>query len=424
MLVRLFGENFRSFRDPFELSMVAADLTNDQDKDRGFFEVHPEGLDEPLRLLRCVGIYGANASGKSTVMMAASALSWMVRHTVRESEPGDELPTYEPFALSKTCAEKPVRLGCTFISSNHLYEYQIAFDQNEIKHERLTKISDDTNILINRKENGDVDGHLIEGSKVLQQYVSDMQPNIAILSKLALLGPSEGPDSIVPIYQSLKSSLTSRNFINDNIHWGTYATTKKAHEDETFRVWMMDKLMRPADLGIIDILIQENLEDKDVSSREFRQLPFEVEFSHAGEQSNSISLSDESAGTRKIYNLAPYWHDLAMGKATLIADELSASLHPGLLGTLINAINENKNEENRSQLIFTCHDTGLLEGRDGGPAPLRRDQIYFTQKDKDGASSLFSLTEFKDEARKVHNIRKRYLSGRYGAIPMPEGISL
>ena len=75
-------------------------------------------------------------------------------------------------------------------------------------------------------------------------------------------------------------------------------------------------------------------------------------------------------------------------------------------------------------MIFTTHDTGLLESQDGQPPALRRDQVYFTKKDAEGATELYSLAEFKDDARPVHNIRKRYLSGLYGAIPSVEKLSL
>ena len=95
-----------------------------------------------------------------------------------------------------------------------------------------------------------------------------------------------------------------------------------------------------------------------------------------------------------------------------------------MLDYLVRAVNDPSNTQVQSQLIFATHDTGLLEGRDGLPPALRRDQVYFTKKDSQGASELYALAEFKDGARTVHNIRKRYLSGLYGAIPEAEGISL
>jgi hypothetical protein len=95
-----------------------------------------------------------------------------------------------------------------------------------------------------------------------------------------------------------------------------------------------------------------------------------------------------------------------------------------LLDRLIRAVNDAPPEQTRAQLVFATHDTGLLEGQDGLPPALRRDQVYFTKKDAKGESVLYSLAEFKETARPVHNLRKRYLSGLYDAIPNVEKLSL
>ena len=132
----------------------------------------------------------------------------------------------------------------------------------------------------------------------------------------------------------------------------------------------------------------------------------------------------ESAGTRKLFNIAHNLWSIAHDSITLFADELSASLHPKFLYRLIQIVNNTPASQANSQLIFTTHDTGLLESHDGQPAALRRDQVYFTEKNNEGESELYSLAEFKDDARPVHNIRKRYLSGLFGAIPAVDKVSL
>jgi uncharacterized protein len=137
-----------------------------------------------------------------------------------------------------------------------------------------------------------------------------------------------------------------------------------------------------------------------------------------------IDYSDESAGTKKLFNIAADWWRLANQPVSIFVDELSASLHPRLLDRLIRAVNDAHPDRARSQLVFATHDTGLLEGQDGLPPALRRDQVYFTKKDAKGETALYSLAEFKETARPVHNLRKRYLSGLYGAIPALEKLSL
>ena len=115
---------------------------------------------------------------------------------------------------------------------------------------------------------------------------------------------------------------------------------------------------------------------------------------------------------------------MANEPVSIFVDELSASLHPRLLDRLIRAVNDASANRLRSQLVFATHDTGLLEGQDGQPPALRRDQVYFTKKDSKGETVLYSLAEFKEKARPVHNLRKRYLSGLYDAIPNVERLSL
>jgi hypothetical protein len=137
MLVRLSGRNFRSFKDDFELSLVAADLKRKEDANRGVIEVELEGLDEPLRLLRTVGIYGPNASGKSSVLLAAHALNWMVEDSSPRSKPGALIPPYEPFALDLKCSTEPILLSCDVICENKLLRYSIEYTKQKIESEKL-----------------------------------------------------------------------------------------------------------------------------------------------------------------------------------------------------------------------------------------------------------------------------------------------
>ncbi len=83
-----------------------------------------------------------------------------------------------------------------------------------------------------------------------------------------------------------------------------------------------------------------------------------------------------------------------------------------------------RRKDRHSQLIFATYDTILMESLDGEPPAIRRDQVYFTRKKPDGATELYALAEFRGDARPVHNIRKRYLSGLYGATPLLEKLSL
>jgi uncharacterized protein len=437
MLVRIFGCNFRSFKGKFELSMVAADLRRDEDRDRGVIEVPISGMKEPLRLLRTAAIYGPNASGKSTILTASRALRWLATDSSARSKPGEPIPPYEPFLLDEECQNAPVYLGCDVICGKSLLRYEITYLAKAIQHETLTILKDKSEIkLIDRQPSGEVRGELISRSEANRLYVNEMQPNVAVLSKLAQHGPHKGKESVQPYYRAIRNATRFADYSDASqtqIRIGEFADDRFA-DDVEYREWIMRHLIRTADVGICDVKtrresfrIPDFIRDQLAKIDSEAKLPDKrvvVSFVHEGSSNRALDFSEESSGTKKLFNIADDWWALANESVTLFADELSAGLHPRLLDRLIRAVNDAPANKAHSQLIFTTHDTGLLESQDGRSPALRRDQVYFTKKDAKGASELYSLAEFKEEARPVHNIRKRYLSGLYGAIPSVEKLSL
>ncbi len=435
MLVRLFGKNYRSFKDNFELSMVAADLKRKEDSERGVIEVAIKGMNEPLKLLRTVAIYGPNASGKSTILTAAQALRWLVVRSSQHSKPDAKIPAYEPFGLDDELRGTPIELGCEVIHEKSILRYEIKFQEKAILNETLTLLDEKTEVrLIDRQPAGEVRGELISNSDANRLYVKEMQPNVSVLSKLAQHGPSRGKESVQPYYRAIRNATRYRDYSSLLFFNARQYEIERFADDPEYREWIMHYLIRPADVGICDVITRREKNRFPEELRKFFeiaenevQVPDErviVSFVHEGSSNRTIEFSDESAGTKKLFNIGSDWWTLANEEISLFADELGASLHPRLLDRLIRAVNDSPKKKVRSQLIFATHDTGLLESQDGLPPSLRRDQVYFTKKNIKGESELYSLVEFKDEARPVHNIRKRYMSGLYGAIPSVEKLSL
>jgi hypothetical protein len=149
-----------------------------------------------------------------------------------------------------------------------------------------------------------------------------------------------------------------------------------------------------------------------------------VSFIHEGGLDHPVDLLDESSGTRKLFTLGPSWYLLATEPVTLFVDELGASLHPRLLDRLVRSVNDAPEARAQSQLIFATHDTGLLESQDGLLPALRSDQVYLTKKDVFGGTELYSVAEFEDDLGAATSMRKRYLSGLYGALPSVGKLSL
>ncbi len=451
MLARLYGSNFRSLKADFELSMVAADLKREDDAHRGVIEFPIAGLPRPLRLLRVLALFGANASGKSNVLHAAEALNWLVTESSATARPDREIPVYRPFALDPNTRQRPVKLGCDVTFKDSLLRYEVEFSATAVERESLGRLSGDhEERLIDRHPDGRIRGHLIEKSKSNRLYVKEMQPNVSVLSKLAQHGPQRGKDSARPYHQAIQAATRFADFSSRSFQ---DAGKSRFANDAVYRDWIMKHLVIAADFGIqdVDIKMTSAKTFHDLLYKQFRGDPLnrkfdrciapglsesetaailfeagdsevgggiDVAFVHEGLEDQPFDFSAESAGTQKILSLAEHWWTLAHEPVSLFADELGASLHPRLLERLVHAVNRAPLADEQSQLIFATHDTGLLEGHDGAPPALRRDQVYFTRKDRNGASELYSLAEFKEEARPVHNIRKRYLSGLYGAIPL------
>jgi len=148
-----------------------------------------------------------------------------------------------------------------------------------------------------------------------------------------------------------------------------------------------------------------------------------VEMLHQNEKTDKsvyLPLEDESDGTQRFFQLLGPWLEAVSNGYTVFIDELEASLHPLLTCELIKFIQKSEAETNAPQLIFATHDVTLLN-----PELFRRDQIWFTEKDRGGGTQLYSMSDYKErKPRKGEAMQKGYLAGRYGAIPILEAFSI
>ena len=143
--------------------------------------------------------------------------------------------------------------------------------------------------------------------------------------------------------------------------------------------------------------------------------PRRFEFQHQNDAGDAwLPLEEESRGTHTLFQLAlPILVAIEQG-LLVVVDELEASMHPNLAEHLVRQFNDPVTNPRNAQLIFTTHDTNLLGNLSGSPV-LRRDQVWLTEKDTDGASVIYPLTDYKP--RQDENVERGYVQGRYGAIP-------
>lgn len=419
MLIELFGKNFGCFRDEFRLSLLATDI--DREHERGIARVQVEGDPEPLELLRCAGIFGANASGKSTVLRAATYLRSLISAT-RKFRSDEPLRAYEPFALEAR-NRSPVLLGATAVIRGGVYQYVIEFTRTRFVHERLIQLSQDKDEVLFDRKNQQVSGLWLadEQFNLLSQ---DFRENALLLSLADRLTPNLAKGIAVGLRSLLVSrDATGFDWPDDRME----RTAKRIRDDGGFSRWLLSRL-RAADTGVVDLhseevrivteINPESAHEDEVDPVTDVQTSFRLALLHQGKDGPvPLSYYRESAGTRRLIELAPLLYDLSHTDASRAAfvDEIDASIHPVLLQKLIHSFNcDPRIAAARSQLIFAGHELNLLD-EEAKHNVLRRDQVYFTEKDAWGVARLRSLAEFKE--RNNLNLRRRYLQGRYGALP-------
>ncbi len=417
MLIELFGKNFGCFRDEFRLSMLATDI--DPDSQRGVATVKIVDDDQPLRLLRTAAIYGPNASGKSTVLRAASALRFLLKGSAKFASDRPLLGAYTPFQLDKACATSPVSLGMRAVIDGWVHEYFTRFNRRRVIEESLVRSSGrDELILFHRK------GQMVEGSWVedpqFNLLAESFRPNALLLSLADMLTPRLAKDIAVGLRRLLG------HYDPTLPHWRRRfvdPVADRAATDDQFAEWLRMRIT-DVDIGVVDYKAEERKEHPideegpEPSAGEERKKSFRLTLLHdTSEGPVALPESKESKGTRRFLDLTPFFFDVSRRGSCLafFVDELGASLHPLLLEGLVRHFNCVLSVPDvGGQIVFATHETGLMEG-EARDAILRRDQVYFTEKGPDGAARLFSLAEFRE--RNNLNIRRRYLQGRYGALP-------
>ncbi|MDZ4755425.1 MAG: ATP-binding protein [Phycisphaerae bacterium] len=410
MLVELYGRNFGCFRDEFRLSLLATDI--DRDNSRAIVQVVVEGDDTPLELLRCIAIYGPNASGKSTVLAAAHRLGQLIHQAGRMSS--DERIPFEPFRLSSS-QPQPVMLGAVAVVDGRIYDYTIEFDSHRVLLERLVHRGADSATPLVERVLQDVRGTWIE-SPAFQLIAKQFRANALLLSLADVLAPELAQGIAVGLRRLLHTPAPGRGPLGNAPMVASRASTSPA-----FRSWLLEDL-QAADVGVIELETKARTGGyigPHAPSAALTSDNQELVLIHRGSNGLGVRLpyQFESLGTQRLVALSPLLFDVSHADTPVAAfvDELDASLHSLLLREFVRKFNtQHLESKSFGQLIFTLHDTSLIDD-EAKDAPLRRDQIYLTEKASDGAAQLKSLAEFHE--RNNLNLRRRYLQGRYGALP-------
>ncbi len=431
MLVSFSVENWKSFKDEATLSLIAS-------KQRNFRENLPHVAKHRLSVLPFAAVYGGNASGKSNLVQA---LSFVRDFVINGTKPDAPIATV-PFLLEPGMAERPSRFSLTIIpyDSSHIdwiYEYSFSVTRREVVEEKLRRLSSSSeeNIYERRKgktvfspriqkgKNGGRYEFVAQGTRSNQLFLTN--------------SVSQNIEDFRPIYNWFQYSLTLITPIDMYIGAGLLHREGPLYQS-------IERLLAQLDTGVAGLETQkfavpdnmrevleksvgENVEDMSlpmmggdrlIASRTDGELSvwrLMARHQRGDGQSVNFRFSQESDGTRRLLDLLPAFADFTPKTAAMprvyVVDEIDRSLHTLLVRRLIEDYLKKCSPASRWQFLVTTHDVMLMDQN-----LLRRDEMWLTERDDNGCSSLASVGDFVD-VRADLDVAKHYLLGRMGGVP-------
>lgn len=395
MIEEITFKNILSFRDETVLSFEA---TSDKAVEASHVVTMPNGM----RLLRLAVVLGSNASGKSNLLYALEQLHtfWTYNPSSIDSDTG-----IEPFMLDKNAPKDPSEFSLKIWIDGIRYRYQLQLTSKHVLLERLSYYKTSQPIMVVERiyEDGQ---SVIKTNPAVQKIDNDVLkmlslncfPNMSIFAARGRLNMKfEYVDrfrnwiynSFMPtIYPETDLSRNAKRLLKDNSDFKTY----------------MLQFLNMADFNITGLTDHKN----DGGHRD-------LDFEHTVENERGVEMYElnyghQSNGTKRVIGIEAAMFDLCHNDSFLMIDEMDASLHPDIMEYILRQFLLGTSQ---SQLLITTHYEGLLKTVND---LIRKDNIWFTEKDKSGASQLYSLVEFKGLNKIVH-LDKAYRNGVFGALP-------
>ncbi|MFN8577971.1 MAG: ATP-binding protein [Candidatus Sericytochromatia bacterium] len=401
MLIEFSIENYLSFKELTTFSMLTAPSVKE-------FLEHTIPFNKKS-FLKTSAIYGANGSGKSNFIKAMKFMKDFVHSSSREGQVGDKI-NVERYRLSTETDDKPCFFEIIFVHNNIRFRYGFTVDQEQVYSEWLYQTEKTKEAeLFYRDENGIINiGSKFKDAEILKNLV---RKNALFLSVTAQFNLNTSI-SILEWFDKNFVVITT-DMIGAKLTDILYDKFKNPQEER-----IINMMVNMADLGINNILIENNFTAEQIRQNSLIKDNMKIVTQHNKYDNNNNIISreifdlekHESDGTRKFLGLITFIIDAATKGHVLIVDEIDSRLHPTLTRNLIALYNSLDSNTFKSQLIFSTHDINLLS-----KDIFRRDQIWFVEKDSYGASTIYSLVEYK--VRNDASFQKNYINGRYGAIP-------
>ena len=431
MLLRLIVENFTSFKEAVEFNTFPYSKSHNHDNHK-IICGHATAL-------RLSAIYGANGAGKSNLLQALNLLQTLVNaETLRKIDFYDD-PT---FRLDPNCSNKPSGIAIEFFYNYNLFYYHIEFTPHEVVLEELflSKKNKDVELFVRKGTDITINSDYV-GKGISKQFRDALnrlvRPDMLLLSFLGKYYSNESP-LVVDAYLWFMRNL--QLVLPVSIHG---FVPHMMDIDATFSE-LVNTTLPELKTGIDRLNVKKELiSEDDVKSGKLMQLIKQAK-EHPGEPQTThnrytddvvnvicengnvylktlvaihynldgseveIPLHDESDGTRRLIEYMPLLYAIIQREMVYVVDEIERSIHPILIREIVRKLSKSKSA--KGQLIFTTHESGLLD-----QAIFRPDEIWFAQKDAEQATQLYPLSDFN--IHKTANIENGYLNGRYGGIP-------
>ncbi|MCD4692182.1 MAG: ATP-binding protein [Calditrichales bacterium] len=443
MLIRYSIENFLCFNKRTELSMIPG-------KSRLLKTHRVKGRNtKDIGVLKSALIYGANASGKSCLI---KSMNFAKNFILRGVKVGNDIPIRK-FKLSEKSKSKPSRFEFEFKIKGFNYAYGFLLDYDKVIEEwlfQITKVSDkaifERTTSQDEKVNISFPGIFFKSKKeeqFLEFIALGTRPNTLFITECYERNVSSNVRQIDPIINTINwfNNTLTIIFPNSKFQGLEFEFEKSSKLAKDFKTFMKifdtgidDIELKPVDFAkvkdIPDEIKNDLMSGLKKSSKTMVSDPihnvtyalfkdennkvktFCLTSKHKMIDSNSyeyFEINEESDGTQRLIDLIPAIIDLFKGNKVFVIDELDRSLHPNLSNSILD-ISLSSTNDVLSQLIVTTHESSLLNLK-----KVRKDEIWFIEKNKNGEATLYSLEEFKPRFDK--EIRKNYLLGRFGAIP-------
>ena len=402
MILEFRVKNFKSFKDEVVFSMVA----NDND------DTNPDALVDfgKLKVLKTAVLYGPNASGKSNLVEAMALMSKMVVGSYNK-EPGSPFGL-SPFKFNEQSPMEPTLFEANLLIDGERFVYGFNATDKKVLEEWLywfPNIGGKARTLFERSVDNPIKKGLYMKEKAL--FPSKPREDCLALTNAA----HNNHEQSQSIYDWFRKKF---HIVTAELHPNTTSIEFLADTEGSFKTFVNNMICR-ADFGINEVNCKKRKLDtselkfpesmpEEVKKYILDDMAIETDFVHnINGQKFSLSMEQESDGTRKFYGLLRPTKDICELGHTSVFDEFDRSMHTHLSQYYVEFLQSKANKN--GQLIMTLHDVELMD-------LLRRDQIWFTQKNAEGVSELYSLAEYKD-IRKEEAKRRRYLAGHYEAIP-------